>query len=323
MQKRYDFFRFINIKFVGLFLTLAIVLALTACSSLIRPPKEPPAGDPLGAGLFGLYTAGAVWENAGQVEDLSQQIGREFDIIQWFSDWDHFYDVRAVARVHDQARLPLITWQLSGQSLDAIVSGQHDMYLKGWADGIRKAEGEVYIRLMPEMNGDWVYWNGNPKLFIEVWRYIVDLFEAEGAEYVRWVWAPNITDWPRTDANRLEKYYPGQTYVDVVGLSGFNWGTVRDWSTWRLFDEIYEVPYQRVTSLGNHPIWLAEIASAEQGGDKAAWVKDLLSERNYPKIEAIIWFNEYKEADWRIDSSDASLRAFREWFSYENRVAER
>jgi len=27
-----------------------------------------------------------------------------------------------------------------------------------------------------------------------------------------------------------------------------------------------------------------------------------------------VWFNEAKEADWRLESSTASLAAFRDWF---------
>ena len=41
----------------------------------------------------------------------------------------------------------------------------------------------------------------------------------------------------------------------------------------------------------------------------------MLSSRAFPQLEAIVWFSERKEVDWRIDSSDHALLAFRNWFA--------
>jgi len=175
-------------------------------------------------------------------------------------------------------------------------------------------EAVFYVRLFPEMNGDWVPWNGQPEALVATWRRIDALFELEGASNVRWVWSPNVTDWPRTEANRMENYYPGHEFVDVLALDGYNFGDTKDWSGWRSFETIFEAPYERISAIGSQPIWLAEVASAEQGGDKGAWVLDMLSSRAFPRIEALVWFSEHKGADWRFESSAASLSAFRTWF---------
>jgi len=58
---------------------------------------------------------------------------------------------------------------------------------------------------------------------------------------------------------------------------------------------------------------VAETASAEQGGSKANWITDAYSTQilgNFEKIKAIIWFNENKETDWRIESSPTAQNAF-------------
>jgi endoglucanase len=58
---------------------------------------------------------------------------------------------------------------------------------------------------------------------------------------------------------------------------------------------------------------VAETASTEQGGNKADWIADAYSTQipgNFQKIKAIIWFNENKETDWRIESSTAAQIAF-------------
>ena len=58
---------------------------------------------------------------------------------------------------------------------------------------------------------------------------------------------------------------------------------------------------------------LAETASAEPGGSKAQWIDEAARgiEYDFPALKALVWFNVAKEADWRVDSSSASLSAFR------------
>ncbi len=60
---------------------------------------------------------------------------------------------------------------------------------------------------------------------------------------------------------------------------------------------------------------ITETASAEIGGEKANWIRrGFLNEipQLFPRVSAAIWFDVQKESDWRVDSSSASLEAFRE-----------
>jgi hypothetical protein len=59
---------------------------------------------------------------------------------------------------------------------------------------------------------------------------------------------------------------------------------------------------------------VAEFAAGEEGGDKAAWIKDIPGylKTSMRDIDAIIWFDIKKETDWRINSSAKSLAAFKE-----------
>lgn len=297
-------------------LVLFLVVGLAACStstegsSSAKQPKVNTVGD----GHFGAYIVNSPWRHSSVMENLELDMGHEFDMIQWFTSYEDPFESVPIDRTLDQGKMPIITWQMREMTLDDIIAGNADAKLSSWAWGIKNRDGLVYLRPFPEMNGDWVPWSGDPEKFITAWRYMVDFFAAQGADNVRWVWCPNITDWPRTEENRFENYYPGTEYVDVLALDGFNWGTVREWSVWQSFEDIFTVPYERITSLGGQPLWLTEIASAEEGGDKAEWVKEMLGSTKFPQIDGIVWFHERKEADWRINSSDNSLNAFREWF---------
>ena len=289
---------------------LLAALVLGACGDVAPSAPVPTPGTSLN--LLGAFVPGAVWNDLQTLESLEDAIGLRFDVAHWFTSWDHAFDPVPIAAVLESGRIPLVTWQPHRQSVREIAAGAHDDYLRSWAHGVRDAGGTVYVRPFPEMNGDWVPWNGDPEGFVAAWRHLTELFAREGAHDVRWVWSPNVTDEPRTDANRLERYYPGAAHVDVLALSGYNWGATRPHIGWRSFEEIVAQAYPRLAALGPQPVWVAETASAESGGDKAAWIHGLFETDRFARLEAVIWFNEDKETDWRLESSASSLAAFRE-----------
>jgi len=110
-------------------------------------------------------------------------------------------------------------------------------------------------------------------------------------------------------ASVLTPYYPGDAYVDWLGLDGYN----RGGAAWQSFAQVFGASYQSITALSAKPLMIAETASAEAGGSKAQWIVDAFSTQilqRYPRIQAVLWFNQNKETDWRIESSAAAQRAF-------------
>lgn len=197
-----------------------------------------------------------------------------------------------------------------------ILRGDFDAYIDAWAVGLARYGQPVYLRFAHEMNGDWYPWgagvNGNTTMdYVTAWRYVHGRFAAARAYNVRWVWTPMV--WQSIS---LADVYPGDAYVDWIGLDGYNWGTVApSWRTpgWQSFADVFERDYQSLAALTSKPIMIAETASAEEGGDKAIWISDAFNvqlPRNFPRVRAVVWFNFNKETDWRIDSSPAALQAF-------------
>lgn len=105
--------------------------------------------------------------------------------------------------------------------------------------------------------------------------------------------------------------YPGDAYVDWMGLDGYNWGIVQTTSTWQTFPAIASRIYSGLAAKGK-PIMIPETASAELGGDKAAWIGAMLPalESTFPAIKALLWFEMNKETDWRIESSAGAQSVF-------------
>jgi beta-mannanase len=164
------------------------------------------------------------------------------------------------------------------------------------------------------MNGNWYPWaegvNGNgPGDYVRAWKHVRAIFTRVGVPNARWVWAPNV---PYAGSVPLASLYPGDAYVEQVGLDGYNWSTLQSWSWWQSFGEVFGPGLDELRALTSRPVVIAEVGCPEVGGDKAAWVTGMWSTlAAHPEVRGLTWFDFAKETDWRIESSPASVEAFR------------
>ncbi|AOS43239.1 Mannan endo-1,4-beta-mannosidase A and B precursor [Lacunisphaera limnophila] len=93
-------------------------------------------------------------------------------------------------------------------------------YLDAVAAGLQElqAAGVVVIwRPLHEMNGGWFWWGAqDPATFIAVWRHMFDyLTQTKKLHNLIWAYSPNHGQKP------ADAYYPGDAYVDLVGLDAY------------------------------------------------------------------------------------------------------
>ena len=286
------------------------------------------AGEAASAIALGAYVAGAPNEPA-QIDAFVELVGRMPAVVMWYEQW-RGWDNGAFrpAQLHEVKRRgakPMITWDpwnpWAGLDqpefrLARIASGRHDKYVDSWARGLKTYGKPVFLRFGHEMNGNWYPWgagvNGNrPADYVAAWRHLHRRFAKIGARNVRWVWSPTVA---YEGSTPLAELYPGDGYVDWVALDGYNWGTSLPGKRWESFTEIFLPSYRELLELTEKPIMIAETASTELGGDKAQWVRNaFLNElpTTFPRVRAVVWFQEDKETDWRVSSSEAALAAFR------------
>jgi hypothetical protein len=171
---------------------------------------------------------------------------------------------------------------------------------------------EVLIRFGHEMNGNWYGWSGNPTAYVEAWRHVVSVFRQVGASNVKWVWSPNVDN----GSYPFAAYFPGDSWVDYVGLDGYNWGTAGiGVNKWQSLAQVFTSSYEQITQLSSKPVMITEMSSSEAGGDKASWITTGFLHtipEHFPRVTAVIWFDRNQEEDWRIASSSASLEAYRQ-----------
>lgn len=300
-----------------------------------RKPKPPPVVTPPPTPTPNAIALGAYLPNApgtpSVIDDFTTLVGTPPDIVMWYQQWAGPYTAFSAAganAVRARGAMPLISWEpWAGNKIDpvwscqAMVDGNHDAYIKSWAGTVAAWGFPIYVRLMYEMNGDWTAWsptiNGNtPALQIAAWRHVVNLARAQGAVNIRWVWSPNITD-GNAKLTPYPDIYPGDGWVDWLGLDGYNWGSLPSGNGWQTFTQVFETlggSYSKITALSQRPLMIAEVASAERNtGDKGNWITSMFGSElaAMPRIKAVTWFNANKETDWRVNSSASSLAAYK------------
>ncbi|MFW6772672.1 glycoside hydrolase family 26 protein [Nocardioides sp. CPCC 205120] len=252
-------------------------------------------------------------------------VGRMPEVVTWYAAWSdgRAFPLAQVQEVSALGAVPEITWEPwdpalgTGQerfSMASIAGGRHDDYVRAWARAAAAWGGPVRLRFAHESNGTWYPWavgvaGTTTRDHVAAWRRVVGIFRSAGATDVTFVWCPNV---PFAGTPALASIYPGDAWVGAVGLDGYNWGTSRAWSTWGSFTDVFGAGVAELRALTAKPLVIGEVACAEAGGDKAAWIADMfavLAAR--PEIRGFTWFDAVKETDWRVGSTQASLDAFR------------
>jgi len=287
-------------------------------SKILFGVTAPPSPQDIAYGLTGAGTNALV--------DIASQTGHPVAIAADYQGWAYEpgFNLAQAQAAANAGAVEEINWEpwdyaqgvnQPTYSDRAIANGAYDGFLARWAAGA-KAYGEpLFVRFAAEMNGNWDSWavgvNGNTAAdYVAMWRHVYSYVRAQGALNVSWVWSPNVS-FPGSAP--LSEVFPGNDYVDVVALDGYNRGTALSGTQWQSFTQIFGADLSTLSTLApTKPIWLAEVGSAEQGGNKAAWVTNLVTQvLSQPQVVGFAWFNfDQPPIDWSMSSSAPSLSAF-------------
>lgn len=207
--------------------------------------------------------------------------------------------------------------------LEKINAGDYDAFFRQWATDAKSTGRRVLLRFGFEFNGNWFTWFGDPKGYAKAWRRAHGIFQAVGATNVEWIWAPNIQSCPDTPENNMHAYFPGDTYVDWIGVDGYNFGDHHDvWHKWQSFEKIYDAILKDFAARYPHkPVMISEFGCAPgKPGQREQWIREAYeSLLKRPQVKAAVWFDLDKrrenEPNWRIDATPGSLKAFNETFA--------
>ncbi|MFD2614929.1 glycoside hydrolase family 26 protein [Paenibacillus gansuensis] len=214
--------------------------------------------------------------------------------------------------------------QIGLQPLKGIDEVKDDAYLHQFAKDLKEAGIPFFLRFANEMNGKWVPWYSTPKQYIEKFRIVADVVHQEAPDNVAMVYAPN----PEPE-NTIQDYYPGDAYVDWVGISLY--------SIFNPKDDPLKLGEDRTSHLGKldavyklfanrKPIMISEGAISymypEKMLDKSDWAVYKVHELYgtlpllYPKIKANFWFDTNHDAArikyYQLSANARLLQAYKD-----------
>jgi len=206
---------------------------------------DPPAPDLANVITLGMSMDGA---NADMnvLNSYSRLVGRQPAVLNSFQDWQtSSFDSNRMSALTARGITPMITWEpwaAGGGSLQldftlrSIIRGRHDAYIHQWARSSAAWNHTYYLRFAHEMNDNSYPWAASTNTntaarYIQAWQHVHDIFVADGATKVLWVWAP-AKEYAGTTP--LASVYPGSAYVDLIGLDAYNGGTALWGHSWVL-----------------------------------------------------------------------------------------
>jgi hypothetical protein len=316
------------------------LLIMLACITSSQPSFALTAEPPV---LLGLYTSSSLQETASEIGNINQWLnstGQRISIAGTFMDieWPNpEYNVPTeLDAAWDQGAIPFVNLivgtitepeMISNLSQPegypdnrtaAMVASDEALHaairswareFASWSNGGQK---KAFIALLPEMNGDWVSYGLAPEDFKHAFLKIRGIFIQEGVpeNAVSWVFAPN--GWSDTQEGHpdFEAYYPGNSLVDIIAFSSYNFGTcVWSWPSWDTYEEVF-LPYlDRMQVMApSKPIFIAQTGTVDAGGDKNQWLEETYTNlAAYPTLRGVIYFHKRLDlglpcdpVDWRF-----------------------
>ncbi len=260
---------------------------------------------------WGIYTPHAIVNNDfSEVERLEEELDYKFDGILEYRYYFEDLPVEGMKTACENGKVVELTLQTStvmNGDLDGynpvfdILDGRYDYRFEIMAHQLKEVGHPILFRLNNEMNSDWTSYGSSaclddPELYVMLWRKIYNIFKEVGVDNAIWVFNPNDESFPPAGYNSSMAFYPGDEYVQVFGVTGYNTGTYYDelnGEKWKSFKEIYDNIMEKHHHVYDKFPWIiTEFASSSIGGDKVQWITDMFEQmHNYPNIKMAFWFN--------------------------------
>lgn len=164
-------------------------------------------------------------------------------------------------------------------TMQKIIDGYFDAELTQWAIDAKNTNIPLLVEFGTEVNGNWFPWNGQyngagetssygdinipdgPERFRDAYRHIIDICNTNGLHNISWFFHIDAYGEPNVEWNKIENYYPGDQYIDWLGVSIY--GPQESNEDYQDFSEIMDDIYPSLTALSNKPIAILEFAITE------------------------------------------------------------
>ncbi len=244
----------------------------------------------------------------GDLSKIEKRLEFQFPVLLYYTGFmneekEHPNLRNALSNAEKEERILELTLQTlpqenqNGNMVYDVLNGKYDEYLKNYVRDIKEYGKPVLFRVGNEMNGDWCVYSAyhtskDTEVYIAFYRYLYSLFQEAEAENVIWIWNPNGKSFPNFKWNHQLCYFPGNEYVDVIGMTMYNTGTYYEGENWMEFSELYDELYEEYLEKFQFPLMITEFSSSSVGGDKEQWVQSMFEHiQNYKELKVAIWWS--------------------------------
>tara|TARA_R110002072_G_scaffold26754_3_gene88087 strand:- start:3273 stop:4187 length:915 start_codon:yes stop_codon:yes gene_type:complete len=273
-----------------------------------------------GAGLFALTLAGpstaqvvppgdlpfGVYDPNGDFTDL-----KGVQIEHLFLPWEDvllpsLFEAETYAKERDRTLLVTIepwTWSRDERNSPKVLqtgieAGTYDETMRTVCAALGQLEIPMTIRWAQEMDdksGQFIWAGWKPESYVSAYRRMNKICRAMAPE-AKFMWSP-------LGYENMADYYPGDDFVDMVGLSVFSH---QPWEEAILgesqsFADILGPRYERAMAFGK-PIMVAELGFIGNAEHVAQWNADVRSMgATFPALTGVVYFDQKEVYPWPDD----------------------
>ncbi len=227
-----------------------------------------------------------------RIKDFEQLAQKKIVWAYFSNNWTDGirFPMQAVMTIHNAGCVPFIRMmprtsfdeyrQDSIYTMQRIINGDFDSALVRWARDAASLDFPILVEFGTEVNGSWFPWNGTyngggttdqygdpdypdgPERFRDAYRHIIDICRQQGADNITWFF--HVDAQPEPDAwwNDIKYYYPGNDYIDWVGISAY--GSQSPDEEYVSLSELLDNIYPRLREIApDKPVALLEFGITE------------------------------------------------------------
>jgi len=270
--------------------------------------------------LFGLSSSAnkiefGIYDYENQYSNIAK-ITIQHEFIGW-NNYDAQFTVPQLKKIIDNHRQLFITlepWPInsdvsnSSELFSAINTGKYDPNIKEICSDLNQF-GPLLLRWGHEMDleaGRYTWSGGDPQQYIEAYKHFYLLCHSV-APQIKYVWSP-------AGNKGLETYYPGNNFVDYVGLSLYyypEWQALQSDKTSTLKGLF--LPKYNLVKKYQKPIIITELGVTGTPEFQTNWLSGLNQMSSFPLVKQVIYFNSIDHPgvwgdklatpDWRLTRS--------------------
>jgi Glycosyl hydrolase family 26 len=280
-------------------------------------PSRSPAGQPyphvnapckgkIPEPFAGIATNG---QFATNVASFQHDTGAHLRLVEFYNPFPGPFQRGEAQQIVRLGALPLIQLNPRRISMTGLAAGAYDTYIRSYAQEVRAFGCDVVLSFGHEMNGWWYPWGlpgTTPRTFKAAWRHFFDIFAAEHVTNVIWSWDPThqYSQYkPGKVAYPASKFYPGNRYVDWIGIDGYVGSGLN-------FTKVFRFQLRDIRRLTRKPIYLAETGVSDNPFE-VRQVADLFAGIWRWHLAGLVWFDLNRKNSWSLDGKPIKDAAYR------------